>query len=106
MAAKVHRLNLATTGKDRIVPDTNRVSPGQCANPHKWEWNGRCPVTNRDSATWSLRVLVGREPQLEPRLTGRIVSRVYFQKAVENFASVLDIVRHEIGSRKVEVSRV
>jgi hypothetical protein len=52
-----------------------------------------------------LRVLVGRGPQLEPRLTGGIVSRVYFQKVAENFVSVIEILQHEIGSRKVEVSR-
>jgi hypothetical protein len=52
-----------------------------------------------------LRVLVGRGPQLEPPLTGGIVSRVYFQKAVENFVSVIEIVQYEIGSREVEVSR-
>jgi hypothetical protein len=53
----------------------------------------------------TLRVLVGRGYQLEPRLTGGIVSRVYFQKAVENFVSVIEILQHDIGSRKVEVSR-
>jgi hypothetical protein len=50
-------------------------------------------------------VLVGRGRQLEPPLTGGIVSRVYFQKAVENFVSVIEILHHEIGAREVEVSR-
>src|ERR1700683_1754525 len=52
-----------------------------------------------------LRVLVGRGSQPEPPLTGGIVSRVYFQKAIENFVSVIEIVQHEIGSREVEGSR-
>ena len=59
MAAKVPRLNLATTGKDRKVPDTNRLSPGKCANPRKWEWNGRCPVT-RLSGTWAWKSPITR----------------------------------------------
>src|SRR5580765_1071271 len=56
-------------------------------------------------STRTLRVLVASGPQLEPCLTGRIVSRVYFQKAAENFVSVVEIVQHEIGSREIEVSR-
>lgn len=52
-----------------------------------------------------LRVLVGRGRQLEPPLTGGSVSRVYFQKAVESFVSLIEIVLREIGSREVEICR-
>jgi hypothetical protein len=42
---------------------------------------------------------VGRGRQLEPSLTGGIVSGVYFQKAVESLVRAIEILQHEIGSR-------